>query len=69
MLGKLVYAKEFSRDATQKCGEASLGFPCGVFLGNKKTNINPIFKEKSWCLEEIENKRKIPYNKKIINRS
>jgi hypothetical protein len=45
MLGALVYANGFTMDAIHKCGEASLGFPCEVFLRkktNKKKNYSPL---------------------------
>jgi hypothetical protein len=32
--GALIYANEFTRDVIHECGEASLGFPHEVFLGN-----------------------------------
>ena len=34
-LGALIYAKGFTRDAIEKCGKASLGFPHVVLLGKK----------------------------------
>jgi hypothetical protein len=35
-LGALGYANKFTIDTIHKCGEASLGFPCEVFLRKKK---------------------------------
>ena len=34
-LGALIYAGGFTRDAIEKCGKASLGFPHVVLLGKK----------------------------------
>jgi hypothetical protein len=38
-LGTLVYANGFTRDSIHECEEASLVFPCKVFLGNKRVTI------------------------------